>query len=85
MNRAFKDITNKVLNSSGAAVIQNNLSINQSSSTALGGPSSQSAMLSKGKMGTGSAKTRSASDQHGVSSGGKKAADSTSTGAGSLT
>ena len=25
VNRAFKDITNKVLNSSGAAVIQNNL------------------------------------------------------------
>ena len=38
VNRAFKDITNKVLNSSGAAVIQNNLpATNSSSSGAIGG------------------------------------------------
>lgn len=65
MNRAFKDITNKVLNSSGAAVIQNNLpATNSASSGAIGG--AHPSIHSKGKHGSGSgnAKNRSASDQH---------------------
>lgn len=61
MNRAFKDITNKVLNSSGAAVIQNNLPVSSASSTALGG-SGYTTMIGKGKSGGGNTKTRSASD-----------------------
>ena len=62
VNRAFKDITNKVLNSSGAAVIQNNLPANSNSSTALGVANSN--VFTKGKPinGAGSAKNRSASD-----------------------
>lgn len=49
VNRAFKDITNKVLNSSGAAVIQNNLPTNSTSSTVLGAASTS--MLTKSKHG----------------------------------